>query len=208
LIYRWYGHQKGQTMNRTAQVDRRTNETQIHAVLNLDGQGTNRISTGIGFFNHMLTLFSAHGLFDLEIEATGDLDVDCHHTVEDVGLVLGDAISQALGKRSGICRYGHAAIPMDDALTEVILDLSNRPYLVFRHPENMPLQSEWDSSLAREFFRAVAQRAGMNLHIRMAYGENWHHMIEAAFKGFGRALRDAVSLDARMPGVPTTKGLL
>jgi imidazoleglycerol-phosphate dehydratase len=195
-------------MNRTARVDRKTNETQICTVLNLDGQGINRISTGIGFFNHMLTLFSVHGLFDLEIDATGDLDVDCHHTVEDVGLVLGDAISQALGKRAGICRYGHAAIPMDDALAEVTLDLSNRPYLVFRNPEKMPLQSEWDSSLAREFFRAVAQKAGMNLHIRLAYGENWHHMVEAAFKGFGRALRDAVSLDARMPGVPTTKGLL
>jgi len=195
-------------MNRTARVERRTNETQIHAALNLDGQGKNRISTGIGFFSHMLTLFSVHGLFDLEIEATGDLEVDYHHTVEDVGLVLGDAISQALGKREGICRYGHAAIPMDDSLAEVTLDLSNRPYLVFRHPKKMPLQSEWDSSLAKEFFRAVAQRAGMNLHIRLAYGENWHHMVEAAFKGFGRALRTAVALDARIPGIPSSKGRL
>jgi imidazoleglycerol-phosphate dehydratase len=195
-------------MNRTARVERRTNETQIHAALNLDGQGKSRISTGIGFFNHMLTLFSVHGLFDLEIEATGDLEVDYHHTVEDVGLVMGDAISQALGKREGICRYGHAAIPMDDSLAEVTLDLSNRPYLVIRHPEKMPLQSEWDSSLAKEFFRAVAQGAGMNLHIRLAYGENWHHMVEAAFKGFGRALRTAVALDARIPGIPSSKGSL
>jgi imidazoleglycerol-phosphate dehydratase len=195
-------------MNRTARVERKTNETQIRASLDLDGQGKNRISTGIGFFDHMLTLFSVHGLFDLEIEATGDLEVDFHHTVEDVGLVLGDAISQALAKRRGICRYGHATIPMDDSLAEVTLDLSNRPYMVFRHPEKMPPQNQWDSSLAQEFFRAVAQKAGMNLHIHMAYGKNWHHMVEAAFKGFGRALRAAVSLDPRMPGIPTTKGSL
>jgi len=195
-------------MNRTARVERRTNETQIRAALDLEGQGKCRISTGIGFFDHMLTLFGVHGLFDLEIEATGDLEVDFHHTVEDVGLVLGDAISQALGKREGIRRYGHATIPMDDALTEVTLDLSNRPYLVYRHPDRMPLQGQWDASLAREFFRAVAQKAGMNLHIRMAYGENWHHMAEAAFKGFGRALRTAISPDSRVTGIPSTKGRL
>jgi imidazoleglycerol-phosphate dehydratase len=195
-------------MNRTARVERRTKETQISAALDLDGQGKCSISTGIGFFDHMLTLFSVHGLFDLEIEATGDLEVDFHHTVEDVGLVLGDAISKALGKREGIYRYGHAAIPMDDTLAEVTLDMSNRPYLVFRHPEKMPLQSQWDVSLAREFFRAVAQRSGMNLHIRLVYGENWHHMAEAVFKGFGRALRAAVSLDARMSGIPSSKGSL
>ena len=199
---------KGLPMNRTARVERRTNETQIRTVLDLDGKGEFRISTGIGFFDHMLTLFSVHGLFDLEIEATGDLEVDFHHTVEDVGLVLGDTISQALGKREGICRYGHAAIPMDDALAEVTLDLSNRPYLVFKLPEKIPLQGPWDASLAQEFFRAVAQRAGMNLHIRWAYGENWHHMVEAAFKGFGRALRTAISQDARATGIPSTKGRL
>ena len=195
-------------MNRTARVERRTNETQIRAALDLDGQGKCRICTGIGFFDHMLTLFGVHGLFDLEIEATGDLEVDFHHTVEDVGLVLGDAISQALGKREGIRRYGHAAIPMDDALAEVTLDLSNRPYLVFRHPDRMPLQGQWDASLAQEFFRAVAQKAGMNLHIRLVYGENWHHMAEAAFKGFGRALRTAISPDSRVTGIPSTKGRL
>jgi imidazoleglycerol-phosphate dehydratase len=195
-------------MNRTARVERRTKETQIRAAMDLDGRGKISISTGIGFFDHMLTLFSVHGLFDLEMEARGDLEVDYHHTVEDVGLVLGDAISQALGKRDGINRYGHAVIPMDDALAEVTLDLSNRPYLVFRHPDEMPLQSQWDESLAREFFRAVSQRAGMNLHIRLTYGANWHHMIEAAFKGFGRALRTAVEVDARMTGVPSTKGSL
>ena len=195
-------------MNRNARVERRTNETQIRAVLDLEGQGKCRISTGIGFFDHMLTLFGGHGLFDLEIEATGDLEVDFHHTVEDVGLVLGDAISQALGKREGIRRYGHAAIPMDDALAEVTLDLSNRPYLVFRHPDRMPLQGQWDASLAQEFFRAVAQKAGMNLHIRLVYGENWHHMAEAVFKGFGRALRTAISPDSRVTGIPSTKGRL
>ena len=195
-------------MNRTARVERQTNETQIRTTLDLDGQGKNNISTGIGFFDHMLTLFSVHGLIDLEVEATGDLEVDLHHTVEDVGLVLGDAISRALGKREGICRYGNAAIPMDDALAEVTLDLSNRPFLVFRHPEKMPLQGRWDASLAKEFFRAVAQKSGMNLHIRLAYGENWHHMVEAAFKGFGRALRRAVSVDARITGIPSTKGRL
>lgn len=195
-------------MNRTARIERRTNETQIRTALDLDGQGKNSISTGIGFFDHMLTLFSVHGLFDLEVEATGDLEVDFHHTVEDVGLVLGDAISQALGKREAICRYGHADIPMDDALAEVSLDLSNRPYMVFRHPEEIPLQGQWDASLAKEFFRAVAQRAGMNLHIRLVYGENWHHMAEAVFKGFGRALRVAVSMDDRRKGIPSTKGRL
>ncbi len=195
-------------MNRTARVERQTNETQIRTALDLDGQGKNSISTGIGFFDHMLTLFSVHGLIDLEVEATGDLEVDFHHTVEDVGLVLGDAISHALGKREGICRYGNAAIPMDDALAEVTLDLSNRPFLVFRCPEKMPLQGQLDASLAKEFFRAVSQRSGMNLHIRLAYGENWHHMVEAVFKGFGRALRIAVSVDDRISGVPSTKGRL
>ena len=195
-------------MNRTAQVERRTNETQIRVTMDLDGKGINSISTGIGFFDHMLTLFSVHGAFDIEIDATGDLEVDFHHTVEDVGLVLGDAISQALGKREGVSRYGHAAIPMDEALAEVTLDLSNRPFLVFRHPEKMPQQGQLDVSLAKEFFRAVAQRAGMNLHIRLVYGENWHHMVEAVFKGFGRALRTAVSRDPRATGIPSTKGSL
>ena len=195
-------------MQRTARVERKTNETQISANLTLDGTGKHQVATGIGFFDHMLTLFSVHGLFDLKVEAAGDIEVDFHHTIEDVGLVLGDAVTKALGDRKGICRYGHAVIPMDDSLAQVAVDLSNRPYLVFRLPEKMPLQNGMDASLAIEFFRAVAQRAGMNLHIQVAYGENWHHMIEAVFKGFGRALRSAVALDSRMSAVPSSKGTL
>ena len=195
-------------MQRTARVERKTNETQISANLTLDGTGIHQVATGIGFFDHMLTLFSVHGLFDLKVEAAGDIEVDFHHTIEDVGLVLGDALTKALGDRKGIYRYGHAVIPMDDSLAQVAVDLSNRPYLVFRLPDKMPLQNGMDASLSKEFFRAVAQRAGMNLHIQVAYGENWHHMIEAVFKGFGRALRAAVSLDSRMPAVPSSKGSL
>lgn len=195
-------------MKRTARVERKTNETQILADLHLDGSGKHQVNTGIGFFDHMLTLFSVHGLFDLQVEAVGDLDVDSHHTIEDVGLALGEAMTKALGDRKGICRYGQAAIPMDDSLAQVAVDLSNRPYLVFHLPGKMPRQNGMDASLAKEFFRAVSQRAGMNLHIRIAYGENWHHMLEAVFKGFGRALRSAVSLDSRMSEIPSSKGRL
>ena len=195
-------------MTRNASIERKTKETQIKADLNLDGSGVCRISTGIGFFDHMLTLFTVHGLYDLELAATGDIDVDYHHTVEDVGLVLGDAVAKALGDRKGIQRYGNAVIPMDDALAQVTVDLSNRPYLVFRLPEEMPNQNGFDASLAREFLRAFAQRSGMNLHISIPYGENWHHMIEAVFKGLGRAIRSAVAKDARVTGVPSTKGAL
>ncbi len=195
-------------MKRIARVERKTKETEIRANVDLDGSGRCEVATGIGFFDHMLTLFSVHGLIDLKLLAKGDIEVDFHHTIEDAGLVLGEAVDKALGDRKGICRYGHAVIPMDDSLVEVAVDLSNRPYLVFRLPENMPLQNGVDASLAKEFFRAVAQRGGMNLHISVAYGDNWHHMIEAVFKGFGRALRDAVGIDGRMPGVPSSKGRL
>jgi imidazoleglycerol-phosphate dehydratase len=199
---------QGSAMTRTAIIERKTKETQIKAELNLDGSGVYRISTGIGFFDHMLTLFTVHGLMDCELSAAGDIDVDYHHTVEDVGLVLGDAVAQALGDHSGIQRYGNAVIPMDDALAQVTVDLSNRPYLVFRLPDKMPNQNEFDASLATEFLRAFAQRSGMNLHITVPYGENWHHMIEAVFKGLGRSLRSAVTKDARVTGVPSTKGAL
>jgi imidazoleglycerol-phosphate dehydratase len=195
-------------MKRFGELERKTKETRIQASLDLDGQGKIDISTGIGFFDHMLTLFSVHGTFNLSVDATGDIDVDFHHTVEDVGLVLGGLISRALGDRTGIRRYGHAVIPMDDALAQVTVDLSNRPYLVFRKPDTMPNQNAFDASLAVEFFRAVSQKGGLNLHIQLAYGENWHHMIEAAFKGFGRALRQAVALDERIKGVPSSKGKL
>jgi imidazoleglycerol-phosphate dehydratase len=195
-------------MKRSAELERKTKETQIRAKIILEGSGLHEIDTGIGFFDHMLTLLSVHGLVDLSVNAVGDIDVDYHHTVEDVGLVLGDAISGALGDKKGICRYGHAVVPMDDALAEVVIDLSNRPFLVFQNPEQMPLQNDFDLSLAKEFFRSLAQRGGMNLHIHIAYGENWHHMIEAVFKGFARALRAAVTMDGRMPEVPSSKGSL
>ena len=195
-------------MIRCAQVERKTLETEIRANFTLDGNGKHDISTGIGFFDHMLTLFCVHGLFDLNLQSQGDLHIDFHHTVEDVGLVLGEALTKALGDRKGINRYGYAIIPMDDALVEIAIDLSNRPYLVFHFPDKMPNQNGIDTSLAMEFFRAVAQRGGMNMHIAIVYGENWHHMIEAVFKGLGRALRNAVALDRRTSDVPSSKGYL
>lgn len=195
-------------MKRTADTQRKTKETQIAVSLNLDGSGKHQVTTGIGFFDHMLTLFSVHGLIDINLAAQGDIEVDFHHTVEDVGLALGDAIHTALGERKGIRRYGSALIPMDDALAQVVVDLSNRPFLVLNLPENMPLQNGLDAALAKEFFRSLAQRAGMNLHINIAYGENWHHMIEAVFKGFGRALRQASTADPRVVGIPSSKGSL
>jgi len=195
-------------MKRNQKLERRTNETQIQAELNLDGSGQCRISTGIGFFDHMLTLFGVHGALDLNLQASGDIEVDYHHTVEDVGLVLGELISTCLGDRVGIQRYGNAVIPMDDALAQVTLDLSNRAFIVFRRPEKISGQGGFDASLAAEFFRAVSGKGGMNLHIQVAYGDNWHHMIEAVFKGFGRALRQAVDRDSRIKGIPSSKGKL
>jgi len=195
-------------MMRAAELERKTKETRIRAKVLLDGHGVHKISTGIGFFDHMLTLLTVHGLLDLTLSADGDIEVDYHHTVEDVGLVLGDALDKALGDRKGIRRYGHAVIPMDDALASVTIDLSKRPYVVLRMPQEMPRQNDFDASLAKEFFRALAQRAGMNLHIQVAYGDNWHHMVEAVFKAFGRALRQAAELDNRVSGVPSSKGSL
>ncbi len=195
-------------MKRTSELERITKETRIRAKFSLDGSGLHEVSSGIGFFDHMLVLFSVHGLFDFHLSAQGDLEVDFHHTVEDVGLVLGSAISKALGDRKGICRYGNSVVPMDDALAQVTIDLSNRPYLVFNLPERMPRQNDFVASLAREFFRAVAQNAGMNLHIQVLYGENWHHMIEAVFKGMGRALRQASTPDERVTGILSSKGQL
>ncbi|MCP4744961.1 MAG: imidazoleglycerol-phosphate dehydratase HisB [Desulfobacteraceae bacterium] len=195
-------------MQRTAEVERKTKETQIRISVNLDGKGQSEADTGIGFFDHMLTLLSVHGLLDLTVSAIGDIGVDHHHTVEDVGLVLGTCLSQALGQRKGIHRYGSFSVPMDDSLATVTLDLSNRPFLVFQTPPDMPRQNSFDESLAKEFFRAVANKAGMNIHITIAYGENWHHMIEGVFKAFGRALRQAAALDPRVHGAPSSKGCL
>ena len=193
---------------RKSELERRTKETQVSVQLNLDGKGHHRISSGIPFFDHMLTLFSVHGFFDLSISAKGDLEVDYHHTVEDVGLVLGDAFKQALGDFRGIHRYGHAMTPMDDTLASVTVDLSNRPYLVFNVQPIRDTGDHFDTGLAKEFFRALAQRCGMNLHITVPYGENEHHIIEAIFKAAGRAMDQASAVDARITGVRSSKGSL
>jgi imidazoleglycerol-phosphate dehydratase len=195
-------------MNRTAGVDRKTKETDIRISLNLDGNCQTEISTGIPFFDHMLTLFAVHGFFDLTLHAVGDIDVDFHHTVEDVGLVLGQAVSQALGDRKGIKRYGNAVTPMDDALAAVTIDLSNRPFLVYNAPVPVASEVGLSPSLAKEFFRALVNRAGMNLHINVSYGENEHHVIESIFKAFGRALDQASAFDERIKGVRSSKGML
>lgn len=195
-------------MKRSASVERRTTETDIALTLGLDGTGQVDISSGIPFFDHMLTLFAVHGRFDLTLQARGDLEVDGHHTVEDVGLVMGDALDQALADRRGIQRYGHAVVPMDEALAAVTVDLSRRPFLVYAPPEPRDRGGPFDIHLAREFFRAFVNRGGLNLHIDLRYGENGHHMLEAVFKAFGRALDVAVALDPRMTGVRSSKGIL
>jgi imidazoleglycerol-phosphate dehydratase len=195
-------------MKRTAELERETKETQIRISLNLDGRGQTEISTGIPFFDHMLTLFSVHGFFDLILDAKGDLDVDFHHTVEDVGLIFGQALSESLGDRVGIKRFGHAVTPMDDALAAVTVDLSNRPFLVYN--TLLPTVSEvgLSPSLAKEFFKSLVNQAGMNLHINVFYGENEHHVIESIFKAFGRALHEASVYDDRISGVRSSKGVL
>ena len=190
-------------MSRRAEIERKTKETQILAQLDLDGTGDREVSTGIAFFDHMLDLFSVHGFFNLTLKATGDIEVDFHHTVEDVGIVLGDAINQALGDRKGIRRYGNAVTPMDDSLAQVTIDLSNRPYLAYNLPSDF--RPEF-AELAKEFFRSIANHAGMNLHINVAYGQNDHHVTEAIFKSFGRALDQAVSVDDRITRVHSSKG--
>ncbi len=195
-------------MQRKADIERKTKETQIQLCLDIDGTGKKEISTGIGFLDHMLTLFSAHGFFDLSISARGDLEVDAHHTVEDIGLVLGEGLSQALGDRKGIVRYGQASVPMDEALATVTVDLSNRPYIVYNLPETSGSKVIFDAGLAKEFFRALANKAGMNLHINVAYGENEHHILEAVFKALARALDQATGFDRRISGVRSTKGSL
>jgi len=195
-------------MKRIAEVERKTKETDIKISLTIDGQGQTNMASGIPFFDHMLTLLAVHGFFDLTVHAAGDLDVDFHHTIEDVGLVLGDAIRQALGERKGIKRFGHAVTPMDDALAAVTIDLSNRPYLVCNLPDHAASGIALSPSLTREFFRALVNRAGMNLHINVSYGDNDHHVVESVFKAFGRALDQAASLDDRIKGVRSSKGSL
>lgn len=195
-------------MIRTAQIERKTKETDISISLNLDGTGLSEISTGIGFFDHMLEGFSKHGFFDLNCTVKGDLHVDGHHTVEDTGIVLGQAIAQAVGDKKGIRRYGSFILPMDDALALCAVDLCGRPYLNFDCTFPTERVGELDTELVREFFYAVSYSAGMNLHIKMLDGINAHHMIESMFKSFAKALDQAVGTDSRIPDVLSTKGSL
>lgn len=195
-------------MSRIAEVQRKTKETDICVTLNLDGRGKAEISTGIGFFDHMLEGFSRHGFFDLNCQVKGDLHVDGHHTVEDTGIVLGQAITKALGDKRGICRYGSFILPMDEALVLCAVDLCGRPYLNFDVVFPVERVGELDTQLVREFFYAVSYSAGMNLHIKLLDGINAHHMIEAMFKAFAKALDQAVSMDSRISDVLSTKGSL
>ncbi|MCZ6637444.1 MAG: imidazoleglycerol-phosphate dehydratase HisB [Alphaproteobacteria bacterium] len=194
---------------RTARVERNTKETQIAAEVNLDGAGNYDISTGIGFLDHMLEQLSRHSLIDISLAANGDLHIDYHHTNEDSALTLGEAVSKALGDRAGIGRYGSALIPMDEALTRVVLDASNRPYLIWEVDFPIPKIGEMDTELFKEWFQAFSQAAGLTLHVENIYGANSHHIIESCFKGLARALRQAVEIDSRKAGdVPSTKGVL
>ncbi len=194
---------------RQATVERKTRETQITATVNLDGTGVSRIATGIGFLDHMLEQLSRHSLIDITLEAKGDLHIDYHHTTEDTGIVIGQAVAQALGDRRGIRRYGDATIPMDETLSRVALDASNRPYLIWKVGFSRPKLGEMDTELFKEWFQAFAQMAGLTLHVENVYGENNHHIVESCYKGLARALRQAVELDPRQAGVvPSTKGTL
>ena len=193
---------------RKAKVVRSTKETQIELELNLDGSGEGAVSTGIGFFDHMLVLLKRHALVDLDVRAKGDLDVDYHHTVEDVGLVFGQALNQALGDRRGIVRYGFASIPMDEALCETSLDLGGRPFLVMQCPMKHMMVRDFEVKLVEEFFRAVSVEARANIHLRQVYGDEAHHVCEGLFKSFARALRAAVKVDPAEKGVPSSKGVI
>lgn len=194
---------------RKAKVQRKTKETDIKVSINLDGKGDYKINTSIPFIDHMLSLMAKHGHFDIDIEATGDIEVDYHHLIEDIGIVLGEAIKRSLGEKQMIRRYGEALTPMDESLTQIAIDLSGRPYLVYKvkPPREVALRG-FGMSIFEDFFRAITNHAGMNLHIILHYGKDPHHIIEAIFKGFGRALRSAVEIHPRTKGVPSTKGVL
>ena len=195
-------------MERVAGIKRKTKETDIEAVLTLEGKGTSIVSTGIGFFDHMLDGFARHGLFDLKFTVKGDLEVDTHHTIEDAGIVLGSAIKTAIGDKKGIKRYGSMILPMDETLVMCAVDLCGRPYFVYDLTFDTEMVGEFPTEMAREFFYAVSYAAEMNLHLRQISGSNSHHIIEAAFKAFARALDEATSFDPRIDGVISTKGVL
>jgi len=193
---------------RTAKVERKTTETEIFIEINLDGSGKGEISTTIPFFDHMLTLLAKHGFFDLTIKGYGDTDVDYHHLVEDVGICFGELIKKALGDRKGIVRYGSAVVPMDESLSHVSMDISGRPYLIFNVDFDNKQIRDFDPLLFKEFFKAFSDHGGITLHINVMYGKNPHHIIESIFKSFARSLNQAVSIDARISGVMSTKGSL
>ncbi len=195
-------------MPRTATVQRKTAETEIALSLNLDGAGQADVQTGVGFFDHMLTLLAKHSACDLTVRATGDLEVDQHHTVEDVGICLGQAVEQALGDKQGICRYGHFTLPMEETLVASAIDLGGRAYFVWQAKMPSPKIGEFDSELVADFWHAFAQNARCNLHVEVRYGRNSHHVAEGIFKSIARSLRMALATDGRMAGVPSTKGAL
>lgn len=193
---------------RSATLERRTQETSVEIALSIDGVGDSNIATGIGFFDHMLTLFAKHGLFSLDLKASGDLVVDGHHTVEDVGIVLGLALAKAAGDKTGIRRYGQFYLPMDEALALVVVDFSGRPFLAFDAELGQGCVGDFDLELVEEFLRALAVNAGLTLHVKVLAGRNRHHIVEAIFKGLGRALAQSLETDPRVKGVPSTKGTL
>ena len=196
-------------MSRKAQIIRKTKETDITVSLNLDGQGAYDIQTSIPFLDHMLSLFAKHGLIDLKIKAKGDIEIDYHHTVEDIGICLGDTLKKALGNKKGIKRYGNVTVPMDEAIASVTLDISERPYLVYKVilPKKSKIKN-FDADLVEDFLQAFVSRSGVTLHVAVPYGRNIHHIIEAIFKAFGRALSEAMRVDPRIKGVMSTKGRL
>jgi len=199
----------GTTVKRQATIARKTKETQISAAIDLDGTGAFEISTGVGFLDHMLEQLARHSLIDIRLEAKGDLHIDFHHTAEDVGIVLGQAVAKALGDKQGIARYADVHLPMDETLTRVAIDVSGRPYLIWKVAFSQPKIGEMDTELFREWFQAFAQNAGITLHVETLYGENNHHIAETCYKGLARALRMAVALDPQQVGrVPSTKGML
>ena len=196
-------------MSREAVIERTTSETSIRTRLNLDGTGVSNLHSGIPFFDHMLTLFARHGLFDLDLDAKGDLEVDFHHTVEDAGITLGQAVAKALGEKKGIRRYGFAYVPMDEALVRAVIDLSGRPYLVYEPPSPVEaIGGNFSFQLVEDFLRAIAVSAAMNLHVEILAGRDAHHMAEGVFKALARALDAATQIDPRVEGVPSTKGVL